>query len=191
MPSSRIRRLVPNSQRFVLGPVSLARFESRIPSQTAGFQFSPEAHLGKYQTSEGEATLAIFSYPNAHIARNRLNEFSKLPGAAVKRSGPLVAVVLGTPQAAAGRLLERVNYQAEVTVSDLPPPPKPSASHVAQMLLSIFSLAGLLLLLCLVGGILVGVFRFRGRRLFGSQSADEPMITLHLADPENAMRSKG
>lgn len=176
------RQLVPNSQRYVLGPVSLAQFEPRIPVQTAGFEFSTEAHLGKYQAQGGEATLAVFSYPNAHIARNRLAEFSKLPGAVVKRSGPLVAVVLGAAQPASEELLARVNYQAEVTVSDLPPPPKPTVSNVAQMLLTIFSLAGFLLLLCIAGGVLMGLFRFGGRRFFGSKNADEAMITLHLAD---------
>jgi hypothetical protein len=195
LPSLRrylpVEKLVPNSQRFVLGPVSLAAFEPRIPAETAGFEFSPEARLGKYQIDGGETTLAIFAYPNAHIARNRLAEFSKLPGSSATRSGPLVAVALGGTPPASGALIDRVNYQGEVTVSDLPPPPKPTASNVAQMLLSIFTLAGLLLALCLAGGILMGVFRLGGRRFFGSKNAEEPMIVLHLADHENAMRSKG
>jgi hypothetical protein len=59
------------------------------------------------------------------------------------------------------------------------------------MLISIFSLAGFLLLLCLAGGILMGVFRIGGRQLFGNKNAAEPMITLNLSDRENAMRSKG
>src|ERR1700722_5753167 len=34
--------LIPNSERYVLGPVSLERFEPRIPPSTAGFHLSAE-----------------------------------------------------------------------------------------------------------------------------------------------------
>jgi hypothetical protein len=188
------RGLVPNSQRYVLGPASLAEFEPRIPQQTAAFEFSTEAYLGKYRSPGGEATLGVFSYPNAHIARSRIPEFQKIPGATVKRSGPLLAVVLGLDASnspAAEKLLADVNYQGEVTVSEVPPPVPQNPGNAGEMLLSIFTLAGLLLLLCLAGGILMGIFRIGGRRLFGSRNAEEPMITLNLAGRENAMRSKG
>src|ERR1700722_15440648 len=45
--------LIPNSERYVLGPVSLDRFEPRIPPSTAGFHYSAEAQLGKYKTPKG------------------------------------------------------------------------------------------------------------------------------------------
>ena len=189
------RGFVSNSQRYVLGPASLAEFEPRIPRDAAAFEFSTEAYVGKYRIPNGvEATLAVFSYPNAHISRSRLPEFRKIPGASVKRSGPLLAVVLGVDAATSGtaeKLLSEVNYQGEVTVSDLPPPIPQNPGNAGEMLTSIFSLAGLLLLLCLAGGILMGVFRIGGRQLFGKKSANEPMITLNLTDRENAMRSKG
>jgi hypothetical protein len=187
------RGLVPNSQRYALGPASLAQFESRIPAEAAAFEFSTEAYIARYRTPEGEATLAVFAYPNAHIARGRLPEFEKIPGVAVKRSGPLLAVVLGLPAANSAeseKLLAEVNYQGEVTVSDLPPIPH-NPGNAGEMLTSIFSLAGLVLLLCVAGGILIGVFRIGGRQLFGNKNANEPMITLNLADREKAMRSKG
>jgi hypothetical protein len=188
------RGLVPNSQRYVLGPKSLAEFEPRVPSETAAFEFSTEAYIGKYGIPGGEATLAVFSYPNAHIARSRLPEFQKIPRASVKRSGPLLAIVLGPEEpnpAASEKLLALVNYQGEVTVSDIPPPIPQDPGNAGDMLISIFSLAGFLLLLCLAGGILMGVFRIGGRQLFGNKNAAEPMITLNLSDRENAMRSKG
>jgi hypothetical protein len=188
------RGLVPNSQRYVLGPASLAEFEPRISHQTAAFEFSTEAYIGKYRTPGGEATLGVFSYPNAHIARSRIAEFQKIPSASIKRSGPLLVVVLGLDppnSPAAEKLLADVNYQGEVTVSEVPPPVPQNPGNAGEMLVSIFTLAGLLLVLCLAGGILMGIFRIGGRQFFGSKNAQEPMITLNLGDRENAMRSKG
>ncbi len=189
------RQLVPNSRRYVLGPVSLARFESRIPAGAAGFEFGGEGYLGQYKTPRGNATLAVFSYPTPNIAKSRVPLFEKIPGSLVRRSGPLVSLVLPssseTPRSVAESLLETINYRADVMLSDPPPLPQVSAQSVGQMLLSIVHLAGFLLVLCIAGGILVGVFRIGGRNWFGRQNAQEPMITLHLGDRETTMRSKG
>jgi hypothetical protein len=184
--------LVPNSQRYVLGPASLAAFEPRIPEETAAFEFSTEAYVGRYRVPGGEASLAVFSYPNPHIARSRIEEFQKIPGTFVKRSGPLLAVVLGldAPNSAAAtqELLAQVNYQGEVTVSEVPPPVPQNPGNAGEMLISIFTLAGLLLLLCLAGGILMGIFRIGGRQLFGSKNAPEanecPIHTISTAFPQ-------
>ena len=42
-------------------------------------------------------TLAIFNYPTHQMAMQQIAEFEKLPGAVVKRSGPMIAVVLAPP----------------------------------------------------------------------------------------------
>src|SRR5579863_5890898 len=45
--------LIPNSERYILGPVSLDRFESRISPSIAAFHLGAEAQLGRYRTPKG------------------------------------------------------------------------------------------------------------------------------------------
>ena len=90
--------------------------------RVAAFHLGTEAQLAKYQTQGGETGLAIFSYPTPNFARERAVEFSKLPGAMVKRSGPLLAVILAPPNPdEAERLLSKVSYQATITWSEYVP----------------------------------------------------------------------
>src|SRR5712692_8844016 len=108
--------LVPNSERYVVGPVSLERFEPRIPPSVAGFHLGSEAQIGKYKTKNGLLTLAIFDYPTPGLARERAEEFQKIPDALVKRTGSLVAVTVAPPDTdAAERVLAEVKYEANVT----------------------------------------------------------------------------
>ena len=114
--------LIPNSERYISGPASLARFYPSIPPSVAGFHVGAEAQFGTFHGPKGEANLAIFNYPTPQIARDRVVEFEKLPATMAKRSGPLVAVVVGSPDADfAERLVGQVQYQAEVTRDEYVP----------------------------------------------------------------------
>src|SRR6202030_2442912 len=55
--------LIPNSERYVLGPVSLDRFEPRIPPSVAAFHLGTEGQIAKYKSPKGPLSLAIFYYP--------------------------------------------------------------------------------------------------------------------------------
>lgn len=172
--------LIPNSERYIVGPVSLARFGPPIPPSVAAFHLGAEAQLGKYHTKAGDIALTIFNYPTPGMARERVADFRKLPGAMVKRTGPLVAVIFSPSDPdAAERILAKVNYQASVTWNE--PNPSQQVRGVALMILAIFKLAGYVLGLCLLGGLGYGAVR-----VLTSQSArrdaGEPMITLHLSD---------
>ncbi len=174
--------LVAGSKRYVLGPVSLAQFEPSIPATAAAFDFSSEAQLARYRTGQGEETLAVFAYPTPQIAQKQAPAFEQIPGAAVKRSGSLVAVVLAAPdRAAANRLLSQVNYQASVSWDEqvLPLVLKPETA--GQMLLSIFTLAGLVLGFCVLSGLAFGAVRIIARK-FGYSDAQYALTTLHLND---------
>lgn len=172
--------LIPNSQRYVLGPVSLERFEPRVSPSVAGFHLGTEAQLGKYQTSQGPMTLAIFNYPTPGIARERYEQFQKIPGAVAKRTGPLVALIIQPPDAdAAERVLAQVRYEANLTWSErLPGDP---AKETATILLSIFALAGIVIGICLIAGIGFGAFRVMGRKLGWRGEERGAMIKLHLS----------
>ena len=170
--------LIANSERYILGPVSLSRFVTGVPPSTAAFRLGSEAQAGQYQTPKGPLTLAIFNYPTPNMARDQATEFQKIQGAAVKRTGPLIALILSAPDAdAAERILGKVNYQASVTLNESPP--QDVIKGAGNMLMAIFALAGIILCLCIVGGIGFGGFRLF-RRKFMRKGDPGAMILLDL-----------
>ncbi len=169
---------VPNSERYIVGPESLALYAPVVSPGTASFSFSAEAQLAKYGPKGKETTLVIFSYPTMEMARNRYPEFQKIPGTAVKRAGPLVALTLNAPSADdAERLLAQIKYQAEVTVPQKPPTPK---DNPINLFWNLFILCGVLIAFCVVSGVVVGGIRVLLRRSGSSGDGDE-MISLHLS----------
>jgi hypothetical protein len=167
-------RAIANSQRYIGGPVALTRFLPGIDVSAAGFHLGAEAAIAEYQP---DLKLALFSYPTPAIARNREAELSKTAGAIVKRSGPLVAVVLQTKdQNAAERLLAQIRYQAVVTTGEKPSSPK---DNPGNLLLNVFYLIVILAGFCLVSGLLFGAFRMVFRRS-GSSGDGEEILALHL-----------
>ncbi len=169
--------LVPNSERYITGPVALQKFDPGIPPSVAAFHMSAEAQLGVFRSPKGEMALAIFNYPTPQIAMQLVGEFEKIPRAVVKRSGPLVAVILAPPDPdAAERLLSQVRYQAAVTRSEYVPTQR---DNIGNLVINAFLLIGILLVFAVVSGLFVGGFRAFWRR---GKSADElePMIMLHL-----------
>jgi hypothetical protein len=170
--------LVPNSERYVVGPVSLERFEPRIPPSVAAFHLGSEAQVGKYKTENGQLTLAIFDYPSPGLARERAAEFQKIPGAVVKRTGSLIAVTIAPPDAdAAERVLARVNYDANVTWNEKVPVNE--ARGMARLLVNIFILSGILVLLSVIAGVGFGGFRVLARKM-GRKEEFDAMIVLGL-----------
>lgn len=176
------RGRIPNSERYLLGPVSLERFEPRIPPSAAAFRYGAEGQFGRFRLGSGEMPLTIFNYPTPQIARERQAEMQKLPGAFVKRAGPLVAVMFSPPDPdAAERLLATVRYSATVTWSESTAE-KTELRRFGEFILSVFIFIGLLVLFALVSGFAVGSFRRLLSARFGRKSADEPLVMLDLGD---------
>lgn len=173
--------LIPNSQRYVLGPVSLDRFEPGIPPSVAAFHLGAEALIGTYKTDKGPMKLGLFSYPTPGIARQQYEQFEKVPGVIAKRSGPLVAAITQAPDAdAPEKLLAQVRYEQNLTFDEKPPDYE--AREDARILLNIFTFAGILLGLCVLTGIGFGAFRVVLRKLGWKGGYPEPLIVLHLGD---------
>ncbi len=170
--------LIANSERYVLGPVSLERFEPRIAPSVAAFHLGAEGQLGKYKSPKGPLSLAIFNYPTPGVARDRLLEFQKIPGAMVKRAGPLVAITIDPPDLdSAERLLAQVKYEANLTWSSKVPVNE--VKGFARSILSMILLACVILGMCLVAGIAFGGFKVLARRM-GRKVDPDAMITLGL-----------
>jgi hypothetical protein len=169
--------LVPNSERYILGPVGLAKFDPGIPPSVVGFHMGAEGQLGVFHSPKGDMALAIFNYPTPQLARQKVDDFEKIPGAVVKRSGPFVAVVLSPadPDAAEG-LLSQVRYQAVVTQDEYVPTRR---DNIGDLVINVFILIGILLTFSVVAGLFVGGFRTFLRH---GKKGDEAsgMICLHL-----------
>src|SRR5262245_14094043 len=170
--------LIPNSERYILGPVGLEMFDPAIPAATAAFHLGSEAQIGSFRSGSAEMKLAIFNYPTPNLARERLTEMQKLPGAIAKRSGPLVAVVLSPPDADdAERLLAQVRYQASISWNEYVPSRR---DNIGNLIINAFTLIGILLAFSAVAGLALGGFRVLSRH---SRKAElEPMTLLHLGD---------
>ncbi len=174
---------LPNSERYITGPDSLARFAPSIPPSTAGFHFNAEAELAKYGTRGREITVILFSYPTMEMARDRMAHFQQVSGTMVKRTGPLVAVALkGANPDEAERLLSKVKYQVEVTVPEHVPTMK---DNPANLFLNILILCLVLAGFCVVSGLVVGGLRVLLRRA-GASGEGDAMISLHLSGPPGA-----
>jgi hypothetical protein len=168
--------LVPNSQRYVIGPAGLAAFDAGIPAGVAAFHLGSEAQIGTYKAPGGEMTLAVFSYPTPTIARERLAEMQKLPGAVAKRSGPLVAVILSPPSAdEAERLISQVRYQASISWDQYVPSRR---DNIGDLVVNAFILIGVLLVFSTVAGLAYGGLRLLLRR--GRTEDSDAMTVLDL-----------
>jgi hypothetical protein len=167
-----------NSERYITGPDSLARFVPAIPPSTAAFHFNAEAELARYGKPGKDTTVVLFSYPTMEMARDRIAHFQEVPGAIVKRSGPLVAIALNPASPdEAERLLSRIKYQAEVTLPEHVPTLK---DNPANLFLNILILCLVLAGFCVVSGLVVGGLRVLLRRSGASGDGDN-MISLHLS----------
>lgn len=167
-------RQIPGSERYIGGPVALKEFFPGVEPSTAAFHLGAEAATADYPSG---LRLALFSYPLPAIARDRSAEMSKIPYAIVKRSGPLVAVVLHPKDVdAAERLLSQVRYQASVTTGEKPHTVK---ENPARLLLNIFFLIAILSGFCILSGVLFGLLRVALRRS-GLENEGEELLALHI-----------
>lgn len=172
--------LIQNSERYILGPVSLALFEPAVSPSLAAFSMGAEGQTARYKTPQGETRLTIFSYPTPHIARARLEEFQKLPGVKAKRSGVLVALIASVSNPdSAERLLSEVRYEANISLNVKMASPGPG---IGEIVVTGLESAAILFAFSILAG-----FGFKGFRLLMSRirgvpqgDLDGEMTVLHL-----------
>jgi hypothetical protein len=176
------RGRMDNSERYILGPASLAKFEPRVSPSLAGFHYGAEAQHGRFKIDGKDLSLLMLSYPTPNVARERMPEFQKIPGALVKRTGPLLAVVLPPADAdAAEKLLANVRYRATIswteTVSN-----ETELQRFGRFILNIFMFIGILILFAVLSGVAVVGARRLMDRSGGVAGSGESMILLDLRD---------
>jgi hypothetical protein len=171
--------LVSGSERYIIGPASLAKFEPEISPSQAAFHLGTEIQTATYKNASGDMNLAIFSMPSPELARIRIAELDKIAGLMTKRSGPLVAAIFQPKDSnAAEKLLAQVRFQAAVTTGQPPPNKK---DNFGDLLLNLAILIGIVVVFCVLSGLVFGGFRHLFHR--GGRSGDgEAVISLHLRD---------
>lgn len=185
-----------NSVRYMEGPAGMAQAAPWLPADAAGFNLGAEAVTGTYDLpAPVQATgpdqpdeLVILSYPTPDIARDFLKRLQQAlqvgqPGSPnqIRRSGPVLAVLHGPNYPGASDLLNAVNYDAEVTMTQ---PTPVGLEGLPGLILGIFALAGMVIAVAVVVGILTGGLRVFLRRrfpkLFKSKADERDLIRLDL-----------
>ena len=193
---------VRNTAKYVVGPVALQKVGAPLPAQLVDFNTGAEVVLGTYLTSGGNATLMLISYPTPQIAAEHLRRIdaARQPGTPQergsptiadgaplfdKRTGPILVVATGALSPSEGKaLLASVNYDADVTWNENTYSTR--KDNLANLLVNIIILCGIVILFALVAGVAFGGIRIFVKRILPEKVFDRPeameFISLHLSE---------
>jgi hypothetical protein len=183
--------IVPESERYVLGPRALAQSLPTPPSQTEdwlGFSRSGEAIAARYKpaanSSSQELTLLVAVYPTQQVAAKEFELLSKWialnaeagqtngkPLVYGSRASALIALVFGAQsREQANALLDHIQYHSSVTWNEpsfqLKEPP------FSTMIVGAFEGTGVLMVLAMAVGLGFGGLRLVTKLLFPGRVFD-------------------
>ena len=198
--------LETGQSHYAVGPQAYTRSGGVLPGQLVDFSgSSAEAITANYSNRDGHGQITLLMYPTPQLAAARQRDIeaflkagnvqatwpqalaeTRPGGILTRRSGPLVAVVTGSlPPATAQRLLNQINYQADVVWNN-PNGYIGEGSKVARLLIGIITLAGILCGAALLLGIFLGGGRALIRVLRGKPASafeeQNEFIRLNLED---------
>jgi hypothetical protein len=197
---------VKNSAKYAVGPAALQNLDAPIPAALVDFTAGAEVVVGNYNSSGGEATLMLISYPTPQIAADHLRrieaarQLSSQPNNSApaananpilqepifdKRTGPIVVVASGPLSQAEGKsLLASVNYDANVTWNENTYFTK--RDNLANLLVNVIILCFIIIGFALVAGVAFGGIRILAKRVFPDrvfdQAQNREFISLHLSE---------
>lgn len=195
------RGYIPNTQKYVMGPAALAAQAPPVSADLVDFGASSEVSLGRYDTSSGEATLMLISYPTPQMAAEHLRRIdaanhlaqpqqgvSSIENAGSffdKRTGPIIVIASGpVSDSDAKSLLNMVNYEASVTWNT--PSDNPQARDLYLLILNIVILCAIVGGLAIVAGVAFGGIRILMKRWYPDKVFDRPeqmeFISLRLTE---------
>ena len=185
---------IKNTSRYVVGPVALEKVEAPLPARLVDFSKGAEVVLGDYNFSGTPATLILIGYPTPQIATAQLKTIEDAEQAhqlgnltiSARRTGPIVAVLNGpVSQGDAKSFLGQINYDADVTWNQNTYFTR--RDNVANLIVGVIILAGIICGLAVIAGLAFGGFRVLIKRIFPEKVFDRPeqveIIALHLSDP--------
>jgi hypothetical protein len=182
-----------NTSRYIVGPAALEKLGAPLPSQYVDFSQGAEVVLGDYNVSGIVATMMLISYPTPQIAAAQLKQIDAAKQAhqlgdtqiVSRRTGPILVLVSGSLSAGdAKSLLSSVNYDADVTWNQNTYFTR--RDNVANLIVGVIVLAGIIGGMSIVAGLAFGGFRVAIKRIFPNRLFDRPeqmeIIALHLSD---------
>ena len=162
---------VRGSERYVIGPLSLAHFVPLGTDDWMGFDHSAETILAHYKIAGKDETLLIASYPTQQVAAAKfagmLRRFvfdppgDVQPGQNVlfgKRVSSYIAIVVGaSSRQSANKLLDQVGYESNVTWDE----PKQTLTEpgINSMIVEAFLGTGAIMVFAVAAGIGFGGIR--------------------------------
>ena len=193
---------ISNSIKYVVGPVGMAKINAPVPAELVDFSVGAEVAEAKYQTSTGEATLMVISYPTPQIAAQSLQRMdaaqqsapptqpNKSPLVSIgpyfdRRTGPIVVVAAGPlSKSQANSLLQTVNYDADVTWNQNTYFSK--RDNIGNLIVNVIILCGIICGLAIVAGVAFGGLRILFQRMLPEEvrqrREEMEFIALHLSD---------
>jgi hypothetical protein len=180
-------QLDPVTVHYVIGPAAWARLGEQLPVSVIDFSQDTEVVTARYGPFGSSGTLTLLSYPTPQIAAAHLKSIDALAqpaGFAARRSGPIVAMVSGSPSSAsAQQLLNAVHFNDYVTINH-PEGYVPETVKLYRLLVGITMLVVILVSAALLLGIFLGGGRALVRLMRGkpvSAVSEEEFISLHLS----------
>jgi hypothetical protein len=162
---------VRDSERYVIGPLSLAHFVPLGTDDWMGFDHSAETILAHYKVAGKDETLLIASYPTQQVAAAKfagmLRRFVFDPPGDVplgpntlfgKRVSSYIAIVAGAPsRQSANKILDQVGYESNVTWDE----PKQTLTEpgINSMIVEAFLGTGAIMVFAVAAGIGFGGIR--------------------------------
>jgi hypothetical protein len=183
--------VIPNTAKYIVGPAGYGNSGLQIPAQVVDFTRGAELLTVKAQADGGTSDLLLVSYPTPQIAMEKLKAFEaanpKDQNAtfAVKRSGPIVAVVTGAiSERGARAVLNNVNYEAEVTWNENTGLGK--RDNIGNIVIAGLTLAALIFVISIGTGAIFGFGRVFLRKVLPAKYAPKEeqseFISLELKD---------
>jgi hypothetical protein len=192
---------IANTRKYAMGPAALTALAPPVSADLVDFNASSEVTLARYETSSGEATLMLISYPTPQLAAEHLRRIEAAhaiaqpqPGVSsaensgsfsAKRTGTIVVIASGGVTSSDARsLLDLVNYEASVTWNQ--PTQNAQARDLYMLILNIVVLCGILAGLAVVAGVAFGGIRICMKRWYPDKVFDRPeqmeFISLRLTE---------
>ncbi len=198
---------VNNSIKYVVGREGLQKTGAPLTASLVDFNAGAEVALATYNTPGGEATLMLISYPTPQIAADHLRKIDAAHqpntqpsgGTTIldvgpifdKRTGPMLVIAAGPLSYSEARdLLGSVNYDADVTWNENTYFTK--RDNLANLLVNVIILCGIIVGFALVSGIAFGGLRVLIKRMLPERVFDRPegmeFISLHLSEETEKSR---
>jgi hypothetical protein len=161
--------LVPGSEKYLLGLETARKVLPNFRTDLLGFTQGAEVHVGTYRRESKNLTLLAISYPTPQMARIRFGAMENLLGVNQvrdgdsvygRREGSYVLLVLGSSAPGpANRLINQFQVAGSITWDEEPPPAKPLAMELVELILANVFLILILVGISIGGGIMVFVAR--------------------------------